>query len=398
MKKFTGTVEVESCASAAVLGAASRSVSGPGGHGLYVGLDVHKDTIAVAVAWPGREEPEYRGEIAHTPKAVDKLVARLSEEMGGEVMLWCYEAGPCGYGIYRQLLSRGQDCEVVAPPKPERIKTDRRDALKLARKLRAGELRRVWVPGEEQEAMRDLSRCRGDFKTQEKKARQQLNAFVLRHGHHWPRGKSRWTRAHWQWLEALEFAHPWQQEVLGEYLGAVRGATERVQQLHARLLEALAQWSLAPVVNSLVALRGVDYVAAITVLAELGDISRFDSPKELMGYLGLVPSVHDSGSRRGRRGAITCAGNQQARRMLVESAWSYRFVARQTPHLARKAKKASPEAKAIAWRAQQRLCKRYRALCAAGKNQKLVCVAVARELAGFIWAIVCQEIGKVQSA
>ena len=182
-------------------------------YGLYVGLDVHKDTIAVGVARAGREVPEYFGEVANTAKALSKLAARLSTEAGGEVVLWCYEAGPCGYGIYRQLLRLGHECEVVAAPRSDAIKTDRRDALKLARKLRAGELRRVWVPDVEQEAMRDLTRCRSDFKAQQLKARQQLSAFVLRHGHRFT-GKSRWTRAHWAWLEGLEFEHAWQQRVL----------------------------------------------------------------------------------------------------------------------------------------------------------------------------------------
>jgi transposase len=357
----------------------------------FVGLDVHKETIAVALALPGRGEPTYHGEIKNTPKAVAKLVQRLSAD--GELLLFCYEAGPCGYGLYRQLVEMGHDCEVVAPPRSEQIKTDRRDALRLSRLLRAGELRAVWVPDAEQEAMRDLSRCRSDFKAQEHKARQQLNAFVLRHGHHWPRGKTRWTRGHYLWLESLTFEHPWQQEVLNEYLTAVQAASARVEDLNQALSRALEQWSLAPVVRSLMALRGIDQLAAITILAELGDISRFDSPKQLMGYLGLVPSVHSSGSRR-RRGSLTLTGNRHARRMLIECAWSYRFQARQTAHLARKAKQASAEAREIAWQAQKRLCGRYRSLIQAGKNQKLVCAAIARELAGFIWAIVCQEMPK----
>ena len=397
MKKFNGTeTGEETLSSAAVLSAALEDSKR---YAQYVGLDVHKDTIAVALAAPGRGEPRYDGEIAHTPKAVKKLVQRLSAETGGEQMLWCYEAGPCGYGLYRLLLSLGQACEVVAPPSRERIKTDRRDALKLSRKLRAGELTRVWVPGVEQEAMRDFSRCRSDFKVQQLKARQQLNAFVLRHGHHWERGKSRWTQAHWQWLEQREFAHAWQQQVLREYLDAVEAASERVKQLEAQLLGvALPQWTLAPVVDSLVALRGVDKIAAVTLLSELGDLTRFDSPRELMGFLGLVPSVHDSGQRRGRRGAITRMGNGHARRMLVEAAWCHRFPARQTPHLKRKAANASREAKAIAWQAQKRLCGRYRTLLEAGKNKNVTCVAVARELAGFVWAIVCQEMPKLETA
>jgi transposase len=361
----------------------------------FVGLDVHKETIAVAVADAGRAAPTYWGEIKNTPKAISKLVQKLCAD--GELFLFCYEAGPCGYGIFRQLVEMGVDCVVVAPPKHERIKTDRRDALRLARLLRAGELRQVWVPGTEQEAMRDLSRCRGDFKVQEKKARQQLNAFVLRHRHHWPRDKSRWTLAHYRWLESLTFEHDWQREVRDEYLAAVRAATDRVKDLDQALDRALPSWSLAPVVASLVALRGVDKLVAITILAELGDISRFDSPKQLMAYLGLVPSEHSSGARR-RQGAITLAGNGHARRMLIESAWSYRFPARQTAHLKRKAQQASRPAKTIAWRAQKRLCGRYRTLTQSGKNQNVVCVAVARELVGFIWDIVCQEMSEVELA
>lgn len=364
-------------------------------YSLYVGMDVHKETIAVSVAAPGRSEPDYRGEIANKPKTVAKLLQRLSEECGGGLMLFCYEAGPCGYALYRQIIATGHDCQVVAPSqiprKPgERIKTDRRDALKLVRLLRSGDLTAVWVPDQEQEAMRDLTRARDDMKAQEHKARQQLNAFVLRHGHSWPRGKTRWTQTHYNWLESLKFDHAWQQVVLQEYIDAVKAATRRVDDLTAQMMEILPQWSLAPVVDSLVALRGIDKLAATVLLAELGDISRFDSPRQLMAYLGLVPSEHSSGGRR-RQGAITLTGNGRARRMLVESAWSYRFPARQTMHLKRKAVHASDQAKAIAWRAQKRLCGRYRTLSQAGKNTKLVCVAIARELAGFLWDIVRHE-------
>lgn len=370
----------------------------PQGYAVYVGLDVHKETIVVALARCGRESAELWGEIVNTPKAVAKLVVRLSREFGGEVLSFCYEAGACGYGLYRQLLELGHDCQVVAPSlmprKPgERIKTDRRDALKLAHALRSGDLTAVWVPDAEQEAMRDLSRARDDMKSQERKARQQLNAFVLRHGHHWASGKTRWTQTHYHWLESLRFAHDWQQVVLQEYIDAVRAASRRVADITAQLERALPRWSLAPVVESLVALRGIDKLAAIVLLAELGDLRRFASPPQLMAYLGLVPSEHTSGSRR-RQGAITLTGNAHARRMLVESAWSYRFPARQTMHLKRKAKNASNEAKVIAWRAQQRLCGRYRTLTQAGKNTKLVCVAVARELVGFIWDIACAEMPK----
>ncbi len=324
------------------------------------------------------------------------------EVIDTKLLLFCYEAGPCGYGLHRQILALGHGCEVVAPSlipkKPgERIKTDRRDALKLSRLLRAGELTAIWVPDEEQEAMRDLCRARDDMKSQERKARQQLNAFVLRHGHHWPGDKKRWTATHYTWLESLKFAHDWQQVVLQEYIDAVKAASGRVAAMMGQLMRVLPQWRLAPVVDALTALRGIDKLSAMTLLAELGDISRFQSPKQLMAYLGLVPGEHSSGGRR-RQGAITLTGNGHARRTLVESAWSYRFPARQTAHLKRKAANASDEAKAIGWRAQKRLCGRYRTLTQAGKNTKLVCVAIARELVGFIWDIVCREMPRLKAA
>jgi len=366
----------------------------------YVGLDVHKDSIVVGVAELGRVAAVYKGEYANTPKSVAKMVKNLTMAFDGCLLLFCYEAGPCGYGLQRQISSMGQDCVVIAPSKiphqpGERIKTDRRDATKLATYLRSGDLTAVWVPDYEQEAMRDLTRARGDMKAQEHKARQQLNAFVLRHGHHWLSNRKRWTQAHYNWLESLTFKHPYQQVVLQEYVDAVRAATTRVDEMMDQILKALPSWSMAPVVDSLVALRGIDKLAAITLLAELGDITRFDSPKQLMAYLGLVPSEHSSGRAR-RQGSITRTGNGHARRMLVESAWSYRFPARQTMHLKRKAAMASDEAKAVAWRAQKRLCGRYRTLIEAGKNQKVVCVAIARELIAFVWDIVCQEMPRVR--
>jgi transposase len=401
MKEFSNkTITIET--SSSIIGMEANAASPQKGqYAAYIGLDVHKDSIAVAIAWPGRGEPEDRGEIANKPKTVDKLIRRLSEETGGGILLFCYEAGPCGYGLYRQIMACGHECQVVAPSliprKPgDRIKTDKRDAIKLSRHLRAGDLTSVWVPDAEQEAMRDLTRARDDMKGQERKARQQLNAFVLRHGHTWPSGKTRWTQTHFNWLESIQFEQPWLQVVLQEYIDAVKAATRRVADMTAQMMQALPGWSLGPVVHSLVALRGIDKIAAMVLLAELGDISRFESPKQLMAYLGLVPSEHSSGGRR-RQGRITRTGNGHARRMLVESAWSYRFPARQTMHLKRKAQNATPEARQIAWRAQKRLCGRYRTLTQAGKNVKLVCVAIARELVGFIWDIVCHEMPRLQA-
>lgn len=366
---------------------------------IYVGLDVHKDSIAVAVARGGREEPVYHGEIANSSAAVSKLLKRLSPD--GEVLSFCYEAGPCGYVLHRQLTALGHECDVVAPsliPRKagERMKTDRRDALMLARLHRAGELTAVWVPDEEQEAIRDLSRAREDMKSLELKARQRLGAFLLRHGKVYE-GKSRWTKAHWRWLEQVRFAQPVQQLVLQEYIDSVKSAQRRVAELDAQMREALKGWSLGPVAEALMALRGVGLVTAVTTLAELGDITRFGSPRELMGYLGLVPSEHSSGNTR-RQGGITRTGNGHVRRVLVESAWNYRFPARKTRDIEKRAEKTSEQVQAIAWQAQKRLCGRYRTLMHSGKQNKLVITAVARELVGFIWAIACEVQGKAHGS
>ena len=264
----------------------------------YVGLDVHKETIAVAVALPGRGSPEYRGEIAARRGSLGRLMGRLSPH--GEVLSFCYEAGPCGYGVYREVTEAGHDCQVVAPSlvprKPgDRVKTDRRDALALARLHRSGDLTPVWVPGPEQEAVRDLTRAREDMKGLELKARQRLGAFLLRHGRVYG-GRSRWTQAHARWLEGQAFESPAQQVVFQEYVDAVAQAGVRVASLEAQMREALAGWSQAPTVAALRALRGVDTVTAMTLLAELGDLTRFDSPRQLMGCClsdCFVPSFPD---------------------------------------------------------------------------------------------------------
>lgn len=354
----------------------------------YVGLDTHKETIVVAVATIGRQPPELHGQIPNTPEAIRKLAKKLSPH--GEVLAVCYEAGPCGYEIQRQLTQMGHVCEVVAPSlipkKPgDRVKTDRRDAMQLARLFRAGELTTVWVPDREQEAMRDLTRAREDMKAIELKARQRLGAFLLRYGRIYD-GKCRWTQAHFRWLETVRFDSPLQQFVLQEYIDAVRQAQQRVARLEEEMRRALPQWKLGPVVEALMALRGMDLVNAMMTMAELGDITRFDSPRQLMAHLGLVPTEHSSGGKR-KQGGITKTGNSHVRRALVEAAWCYRFPARKTAHLRRRAEKTSEAVQAIAWKAQQRLCGRHRHLVNAGKLTVQVNTAVARELAGFIWAI-----------
>jgi len=362
---------------------------------VYVGLDVHKRTIAVAIAKPGREDPLYLGEIENARTAVSRLLKKLTKTE--DRLEICYEAGPCGYGLYRQLIERGHGCEVVAPsliPRKagERLKTDRRDALMLARLHRSGELTAVWVPDEEQEAIRDLVRAREDMKSLELKTRQRLGAFLLRHGHVY-RGKTRWTQAHFRWMEKVEFSQPVQRMVLQEYIDTFNEAQRRVAGLESQMATALETWSLGEVAKELMALRGVKLITAMTTLAELGDLTRFDSPTDLMGYIGLVPSEHSSGDRR-RQGGITHAGNGHVRRVLIEAGWAYRHPARKSKVIQRRAEKTSLATQAIAWQAQKRLCARHQSLLRAGKMKNKVNTAVARELVGFIWAIVCEAKGK----
>lgn len=362
----------------------------------FIGLDTHKSTIAVAVADGLGGSARFYGEIANTPEAISKLVRKLCPD--GEVLSFCYEAGPCGYEIYRQISRLGHHCSVVAPSliptKPgERVKTDRRDSEKLSRLDRAGELTPVWVPDQEQEAMRDLTRAREDMKDLERRTKQRLNAFLLRYGRIYADGKSRWTQAHFRWLEKLKFDQVVQQIVFQEYVDAVKQSAARVAGLVTEMERALESWTLAPVVEALMALRGVKLITAMTIMAELGDITRFDSPRQLMSFVGLVPSESSSGPNR-RQGGITKTGNGHVRRVLVESSWCYRFPARKTAHLQRRAEKCSIEVQAIAWKAQKRLCGRYTHLLGRGKLKVQVCTAVARELVGFIWAIACEEMNQ----
>lgn len=362
----------------------------------YVGLDTHKDTIAVALADAAGGKPRFYGEIANTPAALSKLMKDVSPN--GEVISYCYEAGPCGYGIYRQISGSGHDCSVVAPSlipaKPgDRVKTDRRDSENLARLHRAGELTPVWVPDQEQEAMRDLTRAREDMKHLERHARQRLCAFLLRHGQRYDVGKSKWTQVYWRWLERIKFSHRVQQTVFQEYIDSVKQQQQRVADLEQAMHEALADWSLTPVVEGLMALRGCRLVTAMTVVAELGDITRFDSPRQLMKYLGLVPSETSSGPKT-RRGGVTKTGNGHVRRVLVEAAWCYRFPARKTAVLQRRAEQSPDEVQSIAWKAQKRLCGRYQALSKRGLLPQKISIAIARELTGFIWAIASEVMPK----
>ena len=358
---------------------------------IFVGLDVHKETMTVALAESGeRGEAREYGRIANRPEALKRLMSKLTR--AGRELHFCYEAGPCGYGIQRQLTVAGHECVVIAPAliprKPgERIKTDRRDAIKLAKLHRAGELTAVWVPDPAHEAMRDLVRARLAAVRALRQARQQLSGFLLRQGRHY--GRPAWSLMHRRWLAGLRFEQAAHHLVLEDLIATVEAATERRDRLTGQIEILLADWSLAPVVRALQALRGVALVNAATMVAELGDLTRFANPRQLMAYLGLVPSEHSSGQSR-RQGGITKAGNCAARRMLIEAAWSYRFPARVSRVLLLRQEGLPKPIRETAWKAQLRLCRRYRQLAIRGKPATVVTTAIARELAGFVWAIARQ--------
>jgi transposase len=361
-----------------------------------VGLDTHKAKIAVAVAEPGRSsEVRFQGEIANRPEAVRRLIEQLGERYGK--LSICYEAGPCGYGLYRQITALGHDCTVVAPSlvpvrAGNRVKTNRRDAVTLARLQRAGELTAIWIPDPVHEAMRDLVRARTAAMEAVRRARQQLQGFLLRHGLVFT-GRKAWSPAHRRWLAGLRFAHPAQQIVLQEQIEAIAEAERRRDRLGEQIRALVPVWPMAPVVAALQAMRGIAFLSAVVLVAEVGDFRRFASPRQLMAWLGLVPAEHSSGTKV-ERGGITKAGNGRARRVLIEGAWSYRFPARVTSLIQARLDEAPERGRAIAWKAQLRLCARFRRLVAAGKNANLVTTAVAREMAAFAWAIA----GQVQPA
>ena len=356
---------------------------------VFVAFDTAKTKHAVAVAMPGRDgEVRYLGEVANTPAAVERLVRRLSERHG---RLRCaYEAGPTGYGLHRPLVGLGHACDVVAPSlipsRPgERVKTNRRDAAALARLHRAGGLTPVWVPDTAHEAMRELVRAREAAQEDPRRKRQQLQSFLLRHGRVYG-GREPWTRAHVRRLAEQAFGPAPLQLVFQELVDAARDAEERVARLEGLIAEALPGWSLAPLVQAFQAMRGVSAVVAATVVSEVGDVGRFESPRQLMAYLGLVPSERSTGEAV-RRGGLTKAGSRRARRVLVEAAWTYRFPPRVGVALARRLENVPKVARDIAWKAQLRLCARFRRLVAAGKHSNLATAAIAREIAAFLWAI-----------
>ena len=354
----------------------------------YVGLDVHKKTISVAFADEDGSEVRSYGVIDSNLSSLDKVVRKLVSR-GGEPC-FVYEAGPCGYVIYRHLCRQNIKCVVAAPsliPRKsgDRIKNDRRDAKMLARLYRAGELTAVHVPDGQDEAMRDLTRAREDSKIAERKARQHLSAFLLRHGFIFG-GRTAWSIAHWRWISNIKMEHEAQQFTLQEYVDTVRSCKERVERITEKIRLLVSQWRFAQVVEALQSLRGVCLVTAATVVAEIGDLGRFDNPRQLMAFLGLIPSEHSSGDHV-KRGRITKAGNTHARRVLVEAALSYRMPARVGRRLRDRQQNLPEKIWRIAWKTQVRLCARYRQLVAKGKPCQVATTAVARELSAFMWAI-----------
>jgi len=356
---------------------------------LFVGLDVHKDSIAVAHALgQSADPPVFVGTIGTRQADLDKLLRRLRAKT--PALVFAYEAGPTGYGVHRYLTGQGVECQVIAPSliprKPgDQVKTDRRNAVDLARLLRSGDLTRVYVPTVEDEAIRDLCRARDAARLTQKNAKLRLKAFLLRLGLHYV-GRADWNAAHLRWLAKVVCPTAAQQIVFQESVRAVDEQVDRLGRLEAELRERAPAWRLHPVVQALQALRGVQWLVAITVVAELGDLTRFDSPRQLAAFVGLIPSEYSSGPTR-RQGGITKAGNGRARRALIEAAWAYRHPAKVSQHIQTRIDVLPKPIQAIGWKAQVRLCKRFRRLTARGKHPNVAVTAIARELIAFMWAI-----------
>jgi transposase len=355
----------------------------------FLGLDVHAETIAVAIAEPDGEVRSL-GTIANRTESIRKLLKKLGPV---EQLKACYEAGPTGYVLYWQLAELGVRCEVIAPTlvpmkAGDRVKTDRRDAERLARSYRSGDLTPVWVPNEGSEALRDLVRAREAAKQDQLRARHRLSKFLLRTGQRRAAGVKAWTQAYLTWVKQIHFTQAARESTLLDYLHEVEHMAERVKRLEQAIADAVqvASPQMQEVVRGLQALRGIAQISAVTLVAELGELSGFESARQLMGYSGAVPS-EDSSGQRTRRGGITKTGNAHLRRIAIEAAWSYRLRPGVGPALRKRQEGVSEEIKELAWKAQHRLHKRYTRLAAAGKDQRKIITAVGRELLGFIWAI-----------
>lgn len=356
----------------------------------FIGLDVSKEKNSVAIADEGQDKPRYYGTIAHTPAALRKLIKELGPASS---LSFCYEAGPTGYETYRWIESMGATCVVIAPsliPKRsgDHVKTDRRDAEQLARLFRAGELTPIYVPAREDEALRELVRARESAKEDAHRARQRVLKFLLRHQIHPPENiKRRWTKKYRVWLGQLTFPHAPMQIAFTEYLHAMEEIEQRIGRLEKALIEEEATSSKADLIQILQSLRGIGFLTAVTLAAEIGSFARFRSPAQLMAYLGLVPREHSSGART-QRGSLTKAGNGRLRRTLIESSWSYRHRPAIKGDLARRLEGLPADIQLISWKAQERLHGKFRRLVyGLNKHKNVAVTAVARELTGFIWAV-----------
>lgn len=359
---------------------------------LYLGLDVHKNSIVVAAALADGSEPQSYGKWGGSNLSAERGLLKIRKKFGvekNEISI-VYEAGPSGFVLARRLLQLGYHCIIVAPSEVpskagEKVKTDKRDARKLARLHRAGELTGIHIPEARDEAVRDLCRARTDAMQALARAKQQLGMFMLRNGNRYD-GKTTWTQAHMNYLRRTQMQHPAQQLVLEEYILEVDSGIERVARIEKQMVELLPNWEREPYVRALMAFKGFREVAAMTVISELGDLSRFQHPRQLMGYLGMVPEEASSGEKR-RQGGITKTGNGHARWMLIECASHYSHAPRVSPQLSARQAGQSREVRSISWRAQNRLSYRFRCLAARQLHRNKIVVAVARELCGFLWEL-----------
>lgn len=364
----------------------------------YVGLDVSKNKIAVAIADTGREKPRYYGMIPYTPEAIRKLVNKLGDPKD---LTMCYEAGPTGYGLHRLLLSLGVECDVIAPglipQRPgDKVKTDKRDAVRLAQLYRAGELTSVYVPTKEDEALRDLVRAREAVKEDELRAKHRLTKFLLRNEIRSPQEVGRnWSAKYRQWLQTSTFDHSSSSVVFQEYVHHLYEIEQRLKRLEEEIEIQATEGVHAPIIQVLQSLRGIALITATSLVAEIGSFKRFGSPRQLMAYAGIVPSEYSSGDVR-NQGRITKTGNRHVRKLLIESAWSYRYQPAVKGNLKKRLENQSKTVQAISWKAQKRLHDKYFRLLLRGKASPQAVTAVARELAGFIWSLT-QEIEDLSS-
>ena len=358
---------------------------------LCIGLDTHKDFFEVAYFSPQYHSAvEHYGRISSSKVSLTKFVQSMQRKYPSATLHIVYEAGPCGYWVYRHLTKLGHECFVVAPSliprKPgDRVKTDKRDAIMLCTLLKNGDAQPIYVPEPEDESIRDLSRARERTMHDLNDARYQLKALLLRNNIHYE-GLANWSAKHLRWLTEIVLPHPSQQFVLQEMIVTVNERKDRLARLDNELNHQVHQWRYYPLVKAIQAMRGVRILVATGVIAERGDLTRFDHPGKLMSYLGLVPSEHSSGGKR-RLGAITKCGNSHARRLLIESASGYRYSANVSTELQQRIEGLPKQVVDIAWNAQVRLCRRYQRLIARGKNPNVVKVAIAREMIAYIWAI-----------